>query len=119
MSGSGARYYGKVLGGLLGFALMRHPFGLLIGALVGHAFDAGWLRRAPRDRALEAAYATLESSPEDDTEALDAAYRRLMSKNHPDRVVDATDEIRALAEERARAINAAYDAIMRARRAAR
>ena len=119
MSGSGARYYGKVLGGLLGFALMRHPFGLLIGAIVGHAFDAGWLRRAPRDRALEAAYATLESSPEDGTEALDAAYRRLMSKYHPDRVVDATDEIRTLAEERARAINAAYDTIMRARRAAR
>lgn len=119
MSGSGARYYGKVLGGLLGFALMRHPFGLLIGALVGHAFDAGWLRRVPRDRALEDAYATLESSPGDDTETLDAAYRRLMSKYHPDRVVDATAEIRALAEERARAINAAYDAIMRARRAAR
>jgi curved DNA-binding protein CbpA len=42
-----------------------------------------------------------------------------MSKYHPDRVVDATNAIRALAEERARAINAAYDTIMRARRAAR
>lgn len=119
MSGPGARYYGKVLGGLLGFLLMRHPFGLLVGAVLGHAFDAGWLRRPPRDRGLDDAYATLESSPEDSTEALDAAYRRLMSKYHPDRVVDATDEIRALAEERARAINAAYDTIMRARRAAR
>lgn len=119
MSGSGTRYYGKVLGALLGFALMRHPFGLLVGALLGHAFDAGWLRRPPRDRALEAAYATLESSPEDSAEALDAAYRRLMSKYHPDRVIDASEEIRALAEERTRAINAAYDAILRARRAAR
>jgi len=119
MSGSGTRYYGKVLGGLLGFLLMRHPFGLLVGAVLGHAFDAGWLRRPPRDRSLDDAYATLESSPEDSTEALDVAYRRLMSKYHPDRVVDATDEIRALAEERARAINAAYDAILRARRAAR
>lgn len=119
MSDPGARYYGKVLGGLLGFLLMRHPFGLLVGAVLGHAFDAGWLRRPPRDRGLDDAYATLGSSPEDSTEALDAAYRRLMSKYHPDRVVDATDEIRALAEERARAINAAYDTIMRARRATR
>ncbi len=119
MSGSGTRYYGKVLGALLGFALMRHPFGLLVGALLGHAFDAGWLRRPPRDRALESAYAILECSPGDSVETLDAAYRRLMARHHPDRVVDAAEEVRAQAEERARAINAAYDTILRARRAAR
>jgi len=122
VSALGPRYYGKVLGGLLGFVLMRHPFGLLVGALLGHAFDAGWLRspppRPPHDAALDAAYATLECSPADSDEAIDAAYRRLMSRHHPDRRVDAPAPERARAEERARAINAAYDAIMRARRAA-
>ncbi len=119
MSDPGVRYYGKVLGGLLGFALMRHPFGLLVGALLGHAFDTGWLRRAPRDRALENAYSILECSPGDSVETLDVAYRRLMAKHHPDRVIDASEEFRAQAEERARAINAAYDTILRARRAPR
>lgn len=118
----GKRYYGKILGALLGFALLRHPLGLLLGAVLGHALDSGWLRRshskpgAPADDSLDAAYALFEL-PSQATEAeLDRAYRRLMAKYHPDRVAGAADEIRALAEERARAINAAYDRIRDARR---
>jgi DnaJ-domain-containing protein 1 len=118
------RYYGKILGGLLGFALMRHPFGLLLGALLGHALDAGWLRRAgpggsspdAPDNPLDQAYATLEVSPSASDEEIDLAYRRQMTRYHPDKAAGAPEDIRALAEERARAINAAYDRIVKARR---
>ncbi len=115
----GKRYYGKILGGLLGFALMRHPIGLLLGAVIGHAFDAGWLRRPRGNAALDEAYAVLDVPSDASDEAIDAAYRRLMSRYHPDRVAGAAEDVRALAEERARAINAAYDTIMHARRKAR
>ncbi|MCX7556103.1 DnaJ domain-containing protein [Xanthomonadaceae bacterium JHOS43] len=117
MNFSGRRYYGKVLGGLLGFALMRHPIGLLFGAIIGHAFDAGWLRRQRGGpTALSQAYDELDVPPDASDEAIDAAYRRLMSRYHPDRVADAAEDVRLVAEERARAINAAYDTIMHARR---
>ena len=119
MNLAGKRYYGKILGGLLGFALMRHPIGLLLGAIIGHAFDAGWLRRPRNNAALTAAYAELDVTPDASDEAIDAAYRRLMSRYHPDRVAGAAEDVRTLAEERARAINAAYDTIMHTRRKGR
>ena len=119
MNLAGKRYYGKILGGLLGFALMRHPIGLLLGAIIGHAFDAGWLRRPRNNAALTAAYAELDVTPDASDDAIDAAYRRLMSRYHPDRVAGAAEDVRTLAETRARAINAAYDTIMHARRKAR
>ena len=119
MNLAGKRYYGKILGGLLGFALVRHPIGLLLGAIIGHAFDAGWLRRPRNNASLAAAYAELDVTPDASDEAIDAAYRRLMSRYHPDRVAGAAEDVRALAETRARAINAAYDTIMHARRKAR
>lgn len=119
MSAPGQRYYGKILGGLLGFALLRHPIGLLIGAVLGHALDAGWLRPRGKRPALSVSYSVLELSPDATDQQIDQAYRRLMSKHHPDRVAGAADEIRAAAEKRASAINAAYDHIMAARRRAR
>ena len=38
------RWYGKLLGFIAGWLLLRHPFGGLIGLLIGHAFDADFLR---------------------------------------------------------------------------
>jgi DnaJ like chaperone protein len=35
---------GKLIGALLGFALFRHPLGILVGAVIGHLWDAGALR---------------------------------------------------------------------------
>lgn len=111
------RYYGKVLGALAGWLLLKHPIGLLLGAVLGHVLDAGWLRRQRRHRrsALEQAYAVLGVAPEASDEAIEQAYRRLIREYHPDRLVDAADEIRDLAEERSRAINAAHDLILKAR----
>lgn len=118
MSPPKARFYGKILGALLGFALLRHPIGILLGAVLGHALDAGWLLRRSKPQALEEAYALLEVSPDASEADIDQAYRRLMARYHPDRVANAAEEIRALAEARASAINAAYDRIMAARRRA-
>jgi DnaJ-domain-containing protein 1 len=115
------RYYGKLIGAVIGFALLRSPLGLIIGALLGHAFDAGWLSAPRRETPpapppVDQAYATLGVSPDASDAHIDKTYRQLMGKYHPDRVAGAADEIRALAEERARSINAAYDRIRQLRR---
>ena len=52
------------------------------------------------------------------TEALDRAYRALQTEVHPDRFARADAATRAKAEARARAINAAYDAIVAQRQGA-
>ena len=43
---------GKLIGGLIGLMLFRHPFGILIGAAIGHLWDIGAMR--PRDPAVGA-----------------------------------------------------------------
>lgn len=115
MNSTRPRLYGKILGGLLGFALLRHPLGLLLGAVLGHALDAGWLQR-PRPSGRDDAYAELGVDATATDAQIDLAYRRLMARYHPDRLVDASPEDREQAEVRARAINAAYDRIMKMRR---
>ncbi|HRP72646.1 MAG TPA: DnaJ domain-containing protein [Luteimonas sp.] len=105
------RWYGKLLGFIAGWLLMRHPAGGLIGLLIGHAFDAGWItsgRSAPyRELGLD--------SDASDTE-IDQAYRRLMSQYHPDKLAGAAPELVEQAEKKAREINAAYDRIRKQRR---
>jgi DnaJ like chaperone protein len=36
--------FGKLIGALLGFALFRNPFGILIGVVIGHLWDSGAMR---------------------------------------------------------------------------
>jgi len=115
------RWYGKVFGAIAGWLLLRHPAGAILGALLGHAFDAGWLAarpRAPREPPPQADYAVLGVDEDASDEALDRAYRKLMSQYHPDRVSGAADEFREMAEQRSRSINAAYDRIRARRKAA-
>jgi len=112
------RIYGKIFGGIIGWLVLRHPIGMVIGAFLGHVLDAGWLSRSQPDSALDEAYRTLGLEPTASTEEIDAAYRRLMGQYHPDKVAGAADEIRELAESRAAAINGAYDTVMEARRRA-
>ena len=122
------RWFGKLLGAVLGWVLLRHPLGIVVGAALGHAFDAGWLalrsaRPAPPPPApapaADEAYAVLGVAADASDAEIDRSYRQLMGRFHPDRVVGETDEVRRAAEARARAVNAAYDRIRSLRRARR
>jgi DnaJ-domain-containing protein 1 len=119
------RVYGKILGAALGWMLMRHPAGAVLGAALGHVFDAGWLfpdrpgaPQGAKALELEQAYQTLGVDPAASNEEVERAFRRQISDYHPDKVAGAAKEIRELAETRAREINKAYEAIQKARKAA-
>jgi DnaJ like chaperone protein len=70
----------------------------------------------PRDR-LTDAYAALGVSPDATPAEIKRAYRKLISQNHPDKLAakGLPESMRAVAEERSREINAAYDLIKSAR----
>lgn len=66
---------------------------------------------------LEDAYTALALSPDAGVAEIKRAYRRLISKNHPDKLAakGLPDSMREIAEERAREINVAYELIKEAR----
>ena len=66
---------------------------------------------------LADAYTALGLSSEASVAEIKKAYRRLISKNHPDKLTakGLPDSMREIAEERAREINVAYDLIKEAR----
>ncbi|MEJ2297196.1 MAG: co-chaperone DjlA [Woeseiaceae bacterium] len=72
--------------------------------------------RPSRDR-LADAYAALGVSPEAPSAEVKQAYRKLISQNHPDKLASRglPESMRAVAEERSREINSAYDLIKDAR----
>jgi DnaJ-domain-containing protein 1 len=105
------RWYGKVLGFIAGWLLMRHPAGGLIGLLIGHAFDSDWFRLARND-----AYAVLGLEQGASDTEVDLAYRRLMAQYHPDRMAGAAPELLEQAQRRAAEVNRAYDRIRKRRR---
>ena len=111
------RWYGKLLGALAGALLLRgNPlFGLAIGALIGHAFDADWFGIGRRN----APYRVFGLTPEASDAEIDLAYRRLISQYHPDKYADAAPELRAQADKKAGEINAAYDRIKQLRKGRR
>ena len=69
-----------------------------------------------RDR-LNDAYAALGVSPDSSAAEIKRAYRKLMSQNHPDKLAarGLPESMRAVAEERSREINSAYDLVKAAR----
>ena len=108
------RWYGKLLGVVAVALLFRaNPlFGAVIGLLLGHAFDSDWFRLRQHDNP----YAELGLTAEASDAEIVQAYRRLSTQYHPDKVAGAAPELRAQAEQRSRAINAAYDRIRTLRR---
>lgn len=89
-------------------ALLRTGFGGAQGG-PGAAQHAG--------QRLADAYEALGVSPDDEPAAIKRAYRKLISENHPDKLAarGLPESMRAVAEERSREINAAYDLIKQAR----
>lgn len=69
-----------------------------------------------RDR-LADAYTALGVTPESSDAQVKRAYRKLISENHPDKLASRglPESMRAVAEERSREINSAYDLIKAAR----
>ena len=65
----------------------------------------------------EGYYATLESSPSDSMDTIKKRYRKLVSDNHPDKIVaqGLPEEFVQLATEKLQKINAAYEAIQKER----
>ncbi|MFZ5661334.1 MAG: J domain-containing protein [Pseudomonadota bacterium] len=103
------RWYGKLLGFIAGWLLLRGnpPLGAAIGLLIGHALDADWFKLGPRENPYRVLGLTSDAT---DVE-IEQAYRRLISQYHPDRFAGAADDLRRQAEAKAREINAAYDRI--------
>ena len=66
---------------------------------------------------LNAAYLAIGVSADADDAEVKRAYRRLISENHPDKLAarGLPESMRAVAEERSREINKAYDLIKEAR----
>ena len=73
----------------------------------------------PSASALDDAYRVIGVAPDASDAELKRAYRRLMSENHPDKLAakGLPESMREIAEQKTRAITAAYDRIERARRA--
>src|SRR5262245_11032161 len=86
-------------------------------ALLRAAAAAPSASTPPPPQRLEDAYAALGLTPAASESEIKSAYRKLMRENHPDRLTakGLPESMRALAEERARELNVAYDLIKKAR----
>jgi DnaJ like chaperone protein len=73
--------------------------------------------KAPLQDRLADAYKALGVTPESSAAEIKRAYRKLISKNHPDKLASRglPESMRAVAEERSREINSAYDLVKDAR----
>jgi DnaJ like chaperone protein len=82
----------------------------------GGAGAGGRSSRPTQDR-LADAYTAIGVTPESTPAEIKRAYRKLISKNHPDKLAarGLPESMRAVAEERSREINSAYDLIKSAR----
>lgn len=71
----------------------------------------------PSPRRLDDAYVALGLDPSASVAEIKRTYRRLMSRNHPDKLAarGLPESMRKVAEERSREINTAYDLIKQAR----
>jgi DnaJ like chaperone protein len=86
----------------------------LLRAATGGPSAAG--REPSKDRIADA-YAALGVTPAASAAEIKRAYRKLISQNHPDKLAarGLPESMRAVAEERSRELNSAYDLIKAAR----
>lgn len=82
----------------------------------GTAGPSGPGARPTQDK-LADAYIALGVTPNSDAAEIKRAYRKLISQNHPDKLAarGLPESMRAVAEERSRELNSAYDLIKAAR----
>ena len=82
----------------------------------GTAGPSGPGARPTQDK-LADAYTALGVTPDSDAATIKRAYRKLISQNHPDKLAarGLPESMRAVAEERSRELNSAYDLIKAAR----
>ena len=92
----------------------------IVGRRPRHAWNpTPYPRPGPTDDAaprLPPPYAVLGVSSSASLEEIHLAFRQPMREYHPDRVADLGDELRDLAEEKAKAISEAYQTILRERK---
>jgi DnaJ like chaperone protein len=95
-----------------GLGLSAADIERLEAMLRGSAGGRGGTRDTSRPRPADA-YAVLGVSPDASDAEVKRAYRRLMSKHHPDKLAarGMPENMRPVAEEKTREIRAAYDAI--------
>jgi DnaJ like chaperone protein len=86
-------------------------------ALLRAAAGGGAVGGPPPQQRLDDAYTALGVTPQASDGDIKSAYRKLMRENHPDKLAakGLPAGMRALAEQRAREINVAYDLIKKAR----
>ncbi len=109
----------KIIGLIVGM-LTRRPQFIILGLIIGHLLDIGFFSNKANPGAQSKPQAKITSAfevldvPEDATlEEIEQAYRKKISDYHPDKVANAAPELKALAEQRAREINAAYDELQK------
>jgi preprotein translocase subunit Sec63 len=77
--------------------------------------DKSPTRRSTKRRQTSSPYELLGVEPDASQQQIRAAYQRLVRQYHPDRVANMAPEIRQLAEQRTKEINAAYEQLDRGR----
>lgn len=123
-------YWGRAIAVLLGVIVLRHPLFLLLAFAAGWYFDKSF-KQASRyssqrsnqqawqeDSPLQQAYQLLGVQITDSDATIKKAYRKLMSENHPDKLMSAgaSEAMIKQATERSQAIQQAYQLIKQQRK---
>ncbi len=101
---------------LLGFSAAQLEQMLRMAQAQGHFHGSSGFEAQP-GTSLEDAYAALGVTSDVDDKALKRAYRKLMSENHPDKLIaqGVPEDMIKLATERSQEIQAAYEMIKKSR----